>query len=77
MYSLCVRLFLKLPRTDKIDQQGLPSIVPLESKMVSVACGRQQTTAVSAEGKLYTWGIGFEGALGGFALSTNLQLLNY
>jgi alpha-tubulin suppressor-like RCC1 family protein len=31
---------------------------------VAVACGRQQTAAVTADGALYTWGIGFEGSLG-------------
>ena len=31
---------------------------------VAVACGRQQTAAVTADGALYTWGIGYEGSLG-------------
>lgn len=29
-----------------------------------VDCGRQQTVAVSVSGNVYTWGVGYEGALG-------------
>ena len=52
-------------------QQGYPNAVELPggARATRVAAGRQQTCAVSKDGEVYTWGIGFEGALGHFRAS--------
>ena len=47
-------------------QRGRPNLVSLPNgaRATHVAAGRQQTCAVSEQGELFSWGLGFEGALG-------------
>ncbi|KAF0697007.1 Aste57867_12281 [Aphanomyces stellatus] len=45
--------------------RGFPNeVVELRGKVADVACGRQQTVAVTTDGQIYVWGLGHEGALG-------------
>lgn len=43
---------------------ALPTLVPGIKNVVSIAAGSNHLVAVTAEGKIYTWGVGEQGQLG-------------
>ncbi|KAI8912825.1 regulator of chromosome condensation 1/beta-lactamase-inhibitor protein II [Gorgonomyces haynaldii] len=47
-----------------VKQQNTPALIPQLKNIVHISCGTNHAVAISADGKIYTWGVGEQNQLG-------------
>jgi regulator of chromosome condensation len=52
------------PKPDLLTTRTLPTRVPGVTRVCSISAGGMHTAALTVDGKVYTWGVADEGALG-------------
>ena len=63
-YSWGSNIFGRMGFPNQIKVQKIPTIIPLEKKILSVAIGMYHVIAVTESEEAYSWGHGMHGQLG-------------